>query len=94
MTLLQRHDKTHETDCVERETDDPMVCGEREEVRLCKDNMLQLRGVGGRTRDRTVDWYLEIVNNTLAIQEIICCGKKVPAQGIAPWVFAPVIHGF
>lgn len=44
MTLLQRHDKPHETDCVECKADDPMVCGEREEVRLCKDHMLQSRG--------------------------------------------------
>lgn len=71
-----------------------MICGEREEVRVCKDDMLQSRGVRGTRRDRTVDKYLEVVNNTLAIQEIICCCEKVPAQGLAPWIFAPVIHRF
>ena len=55
MTLLQRHNKTHETDCVERKTDDPMVCGEREEVRLCKDDMLQSRRREGKEQD-TSQW--------------------------------------
>jgi hypothetical protein len=38
--------------------------------------------------------YLEVVNNALAIQEIVCRGEEIPAQGFAPWIFAPVFHGF
>ena len=41
VTLLQRHHKTHEANCVECKADDPMVCGEREEVCVCKDDMLR-----------------------------------------------------
>ena len=30
--------------------------------------------------------YLEIVDDTLAVEEVVCDGEEVPVQRLAPWV--------
>jgi hypothetical protein len=50
--------------------------------------------VRGLIRDGAMDKYLEIINDTLAIQEVIYRGEEIPAQRLAPWILASIIHGF
>jgi len=39
------------------------------------------------------DNMLEVIDDTLAIQEVVCCGKEVPIQGLAPRIFTPIFNG-
>jgi hypothetical protein len=43
VTLLERHDKAHEADCIERKTDNTMVGSERKQLPIGENNMLEMR---------------------------------------------------
>ena len=30
--------------------------------------------------------YLEVVNDALAVEEIVCDGEEIPVEGLAPWI--------
>ena len=34
--------------------------------------------------------YLEVVDDTLAVEEVVCDGEEVPVQSLAPWI--PASH--
>ena len=40
VALLEGHDEAHEADRVEREADDAVICRERQQVCVCKHDML------------------------------------------------------
>ena len=96
VTLLQRHDESYKANYVERKADNPMVRGEREEICIRKDDMLRSKCV--RETDKTSrdgwDRYLEVINDTLSIQEIVCRGEEVPIQCLTPRILVLELHGF
>ena len=41
-----------------------------------------------------MDVHLEVIDDALAIQEIVDYGEEVPAQCFAPRIFALILDGF
>lgn len=44
--------------------------------------------IGDKDTGDALTSHLEVVNDTLSIQEIVCDGKEVPVERLSPWIFA------
>ena len=50
ISFLQRHHETHESDCIQSETDHTMISCERQQLRIGEDHMLEEGG--GRSKPK------------------------------------------
>ena len=87
-TFKGKH-KAHETDQVERETDEAVVRCERRELGIGENNVLEHHNRQMcQWRSTRYITYLEVVDDGFTIKEIVCCGEEIPVEGFAPWVLA------
>ena len=91
-TFKGKH-KAHETDQVERETDEAVVRCERRELGIGENNVLEHHNRQMcQWRSTRYITYLEVVDDALAIQKVVRNREEVPVQGLAPRVPSTDIH--
>ena len=88
VSSLEGHDETDETERVQAETNHAMVGSEYRQLCIREYDMLQ-EGVSKCILGHAVEAQgtnLEIVNDALAIEEIVGRSEEVPVQSFAPRV--------
>ena len=90
LTLLQRHNEANEAERVEHEAEHAMIGREGQKIRVSEDDMLRW-GMSMQTFERRGRTYLEVVDNALAVEEVIRHREEVPVEGLAPRIPAPFL---
>jgi hypothetical protein len=93
ISLLQGHDKAHEPNGVQSEADNSMVGSEREQLRIREHDVLRHR-LDRRCLKVLILTYLEIIDDALAIQEVIRDDEEIPVECGAPGVPASLFGFF
>lgn len=87
VATLERQHEANKADQVQREADETVVRCEGRQLCIGEHDMLQrentVSSVDRRIKVRT---NLEVVDDALAIEEVICDGEEIPVQRLAPRV--------